>query len=161
MKKFILIVCLLFGTMAYTNAATNEGILTIENVREISKNICENSEPATLNLNYGFSELKSMLNLNYAQSRDLYKLQKNITSALNNISIIEDDTVRNQKFCELIYNWRRLSHTYIIYNTLDVSEIDSARHQFKIYWAIINDTVMNSGILDANLKLKHIRKHSA
>lgn len=156
MNKFILIVCLLFGTMAYTNAATNEGIITIENVCEISKNICENSEPATLNLNYGFSELKSMLNLNYAQSRDLYRLQKDITTALNNISNIEDDAVRNEKFSELIYNWRRLSHTYIIYNTLDVLDIDSARQQFKIYWAIVNRTVMTSGMLDGDLKLKHI-----
>ena len=160
MKKFILIVCLLFGTIAYTNAATNEGIPTIENVCEISKNICENSELATLNLNYGFSELKSMLNLNYAQSRDLYKLQKDITRTLNTISNIEDDAVRNQRFSEMIHKWRRLSHAYIIYNTFDCSEIEDAKTQFKLYWAVINNTVINSGMLDTNLKLKHIQKHS-
>ena len=161
MKKFILIVCLLFGTMAYTNAATNAGKITIENVCEISKNICENSTPATLNLNYGFSELKSMLNLNYAQSRDLHRLQKDITRTLNTISNIEDDAERNQRFSEMIRTWRRLSHAYIIYNTFDSSEIEDAKTQFKLYWAVVNRTLMTSGMLDANSMLKYIKKENA
>ena len=161
MKKFILIVCLLFGTIAYTNAATNVGRITIENVCEISKNICENSTPATLNLNYGFSKLKSMLNLNYAQSRDLHRLQKAITRTLNTISNIEDDAERNRRFSEMIRTWRRLSHAYITYNTLDSSEIEDAKTQFKLYWAVVNRTLMTSGMLDANSMLKYIKKENA
>lgn len=146
MKKFLFTVVLMLGAFVHTEAATtnsNFGKLTIEDVLSISRTISENTNDTlyAVDFNCDFSTMRDMLDFNYAQARDIYRLQKYIAKKLRVINTIEDEDERTLKFNNLIRDWRYLSKKYIMYNIFDNRLTDDAWHQYRIYWSIVNTTM--------------------
>ena len=154
MKKIIFSVVLMLvmssSDLNSANVNYNDDNLT-SRIEFLSNSILKSQDssvnPYSLDFNKNFDLIRSFLRLDEHQSSLLYQLHIDIKNEFEKLYRINDKSVREKTFNNIISFWRRMSSMMIVDMTNDETE-DISRMIFREYWALVSVTVSNSKIID-------------
>ena len=154
MKKIIFSVVLMLvmssSDLNSANVNYNDDNLT-SRIEFLSNSILKSQDssmnPYSLDFNKNFDLIRSFLRLDEHQSSLLYQLHIDIKNEFEKLYRINDKSVREKTFNNIISFWRRMSSMMIVDMTNDEME-DISRMIYREYWALVSVTVSNSKIID-------------
>lgn len=154
MKKIIFSVVLMLvmssSDLNSANVNYNDDNLT-SRIEFLSNSILKSQDssvnPYSLDFNKNFDLIRSFLRLDEHQSSLLYQLHIDIKNEFEKLYRINDKSVREKTFNNIISFWRRMSSMMIVDMTNDETE-DISRMIYREYWALVSVTVSNSKIID-------------
>ena len=156
MKKIFMLVAM-FAMMTSNIEAANINELTIKDCVEPIVNVISTNAPETPFYSLNLTEKKTMtmkrfLKLNDEQTNLLLNLHNIINREFDKLNKIEDKVLREKMFENLISYWRRNANICILlakeenqtYTSYDVYRM---KNQYRFYWACVNATLRNRGIV--------------
>lgn len=154
MKKIIFSVVLMLvmssSNLNSANVNYNDDNLT-SRIEFLSNSILKSQDssmnPYSLDFNKNFDLIRSFLRLDEHQSSLLYQLHIDIKNEFEKLYRINDKSVREKTFNNIISFWRRMSSMMIVDMTNDETE-EISRMIYREYWALVSVTVSNSKIID-------------
>lgn len=154
MKKIIFSVVLMLvmssSDLNSANVNYNDDNLT-SRIEFLSNSILKSQDssmnPYSLDFNKNFDLIRSFLRLDEHQSSLLYQLHIDIKNEFEKLYRINDKSVREKTFNNIISFWRRMSSMMIVDMTNDETE-EISRMIYREYWALVSVTVSNSKIID-------------
>jgi len=154
MKKIIFSVVLMLvmssSDLNSANVNYNDDNLT-SRIEFLSNSILKSQDssvnPYSLDFNKNFDLIRSFLRLDEHQSSLLHQLHIDIKNEFEKLYGINDKSVREKTFNNIISFWRRMSSMMIVDMTNDETE-EISRMIYREYWALVSVTVSNSKIID-------------
>ena len=156
MKKIFMLVAM-FAMMTSNIEAANINELTIKNGVETVINVISTNATETPFYSLNITEEKTMtmkkyLKLNDEQTNLLLNLHNTINKKFDKLNKIEDKVRREKMFDNLIAYWKKNANTCILlakeenqtYTSYDVYRM---KNQYRFYWACVNATLRNRGIV--------------
>ena len=156
MKKIFMLVAM-FTMMNSNIEAANINELTIKDGVETVINVISENAPETPFYSLNITKEKTMtmkkyLKLNDEQTYLLLDLHNTINKKFDKLNKIEDKVLREKMFDNLISYWKKNAKICIIlteeenqtYTSYDVYRM---KNQYRFYWACVNATLRNRGIV--------------
>ena len=157
MKKIFMLVAM-FAMMTSNIEAANIDELTIKDCVEPIVNVISENAPETPFYSLNLTEQKTMtmkrcLKLNDEQVNLLLNLHNIINREFDKLNKIEDKVLREKMFEKLIYYWRKNANACILLakeenQTYTSSDVYRMKNQYRSYWACVNVTLRNRGIIN-------------
>lgn len=165
MKKFFMLVA--FASLMLSNAEAantmNVNDFTAINYKEkvdsvVKKLSLNNNYNSFYNLDLSKDKTKMLrhsFGLNDWQTEDLMRLHDTINKKFDNLSSINDSTLRKDAFDKIISYWRKHSNESIVLANypneyFSQTDIDNMKKQYRLYWACVVSTLRNRGIVNSD-----------
>ena len=156
MKKIFMLVAM-FTMMNSNIEAANINELTIKDCVEPIVDVISTNAPETPFYSLNLTEQKTMtmkrcLKLNDEQTNLLLNLHNIINREFDKLNKIEDKVLREKMFENLISYWRKNANICILLaneenQTYTSDDVYRMRNQYRFYWACVNATLRNRGII--------------
>lgn len=156
MKKinFLMLVVAFVLSMTSVEAANVDRKYDVTNLIRISNelggSLKEDTTSYSIELNKNINRLSDFLKLNRQQSDDIFDVHKVVMKQFAGLNLIKSPEKKKMMFYSIINYWKQHSFDSFVgnVNMSDDYEIQDAKKAYRIYWGIVNQTLMNRGIVN-------------